>query len=66
MDDPADAVEKIKPHQNLAGYLLHHLQRKTFVVISFEYFQKIDPQYFKNHTKMITIGTLIEERVKEV
>lgn len=62
----ANAVQEIQTHQHLTTYFLHHVQRETFVIISFEDFQKIDPQDFKHHAEVVAVGPLVEERVEEV
>ena len=42
------------------------MQRKSFVVVSFKYLQKVDSQDLKNHAKMIAVRPLVEERVEQV
>ena len=66
VDDSANAVEEVQSHHDLSGDLLDQVQRETLVVIALEHLEQVDSEDLKDHAEVITVGTLVEERVEQV
>jgi hypothetical protein len=61
VNDSADSVEEIQPHHDLPGDFLDQIEWQSFVIVPFENFEQINTQNFKHHTKVISIGTFVQE-----
>ena len=66
MNDSADSVEEVKPHQYLSGDFFNQIKRKPLIIIPLEHLEQINPQNLKHHTKMISIRPFIQERIQQV
>ena len=66
MNDSADSVEEIKPHQDLSCNFFDQIEWKSFVVISFQDLKQVYTKNFKNHAEMISIRGFVQERVEQV
>jgi hypothetical protein len=66
MDDSANSVQKVKSHENLASNFLHQIQWQSLIIISLQDLKQVYSEDFEDHTKMIAIGSLVEERVEQI
>jgi hypothetical protein len=61
VNDSANSVEEIQAHHDLPGDFLDQIEWQSFVIVPFENFKQINAQDFKHHTKVISIGTFVQE-----
>jgi hypothetical protein len=66
VNDSADSVEEVQAHHDLPGDFLDQIEWQSFVIVPFENFEQINTQDFKHHTKVISIGTFVQERIQQV
>ena len=60
----ANAVQVVEADQALLCYLSHNWERCALVVVSFDYFEQVHAQNFKDCNKVLTMWSVVEEAVK--
>lgn len=66
VDNLTHSVHVVQPDEALLGKASDKRQRNTVVVVSFDDFQEIDSKDFKHHYKVLSVGAVMDERIKQL
>lgn len=65
MDDSADPMQEIQSLEHLPRNLLTDIHRNSLVIVPLDDLQQVAAEYLKNHAKMITILSLMNESIEQ-
>ena len=66
VDHLAHSMHVVQANQALSCKSSHKRKRHSFIVISFDYLQEIHSQDFKHHYEMLSIWSMMNERIQKL
>ena len=64
MDHLTHPVHVVKSDQTLSRESSNQRKRYAFIIVSFDDFKKVDTQNLKNHDEVLSVGTMVDERIE--
>ena len=66
MNDLADAVKVIEPHQALFRHDASQGHRNSLVIVPLYDFKQVNAKDFEDHHEVLAVGTVVQEAVQEL
>lgn len=66
VDNLTHPVHEVKANETLSCQFSYERNGYTFVVVSFDDFQKVDTQNFEDHHKVLSVGSVMDKRIEQL